>query len=88
MIIESNHPGPGSIRDVHNDYKNSNSLTKHGLELLGQSIEAYLYCILNAQARSKQSIVTGLILLKYKLFSDRFWTILLLIMIVVHGSTI
>ena len=53
--------GPGSIRDVQNDYKkfipkDSDGLTKNGAELLNQSIEAYIYSILGAQARTKQSI--------------------------------
>ena len=56
------HPGPGSIRDVQNDYKkfiakNSNGFTRLGLKLLNESIEAYLCCILGAQARAKQSIL-------------------------------
>lgn len=32
----------------------SNEITKQGIELLSQSIEAYLYAVLGAQARSKQ----------------------------------
>ena len=57
-----NHPGPGSIRDVRNDYKkfiakNSNGFTRVGLKLLNESIEDYLCSILGAQARAKQSIL-------------------------------
>ena len=53
--------GPGQIRDTQNDYKKfiprmSNGLTKSGTELLNQSIEAYLYAILGAQGRTRQSI--------------------------------
>ena len=56
--------GPGQIRDTQNDYKKfvptiSDGLTKNGTELLNQSIEAYLYAILGAQARTRQSIVSN-----------------------------
>ena len=49
-----NHQGPGSIRDVKNDYKkfiakSSNGFTRLGLKLLNESIESYLYCILGAK---------------------------------------
>ena len=52
--------GPGQIRDLHNDYKKfipkiSNGLTIKKTELLNQSFEAYLYAILGAQARTRQS---------------------------------
>ena len=54
-------PSVGFIRDVKNDYKKfvpnvSNGLTIQGTELLNQSIEAYIYSVLGAQARTKQSI--------------------------------
>ena len=53
--------GAWRIRDLHNDFKKfiaarSNGFTKAGTELLNQSIEVYIYCILGAQARTKQSI--------------------------------
>ena len=59
-----NHPGPGSIRDVQNDYKKfisktSYGFTSNGLELLNQSIEAHLHSILGAQARSGQAIINN-----------------------------
>ena len=51
----------GSTRDLKNDYKkfipkDSDGLTKNGAELLNQSIEAYIYSVLGAQARTKQNI--------------------------------
>ena len=51
------------MRDTNNDYKKfvprlSNGLTKKGTELLNQSIESYLYAILGAQARTRQSILS------------------------------
>ena len=54
-------PGVGFIRDLQNDYKKfipkkSDGLTTQGTELLNQSIEAYIYSVLGAQARTKQSI--------------------------------
>ena len=59
-----NHPGPGSMRDVKNDYKKLISktgygFTKIGLELINQSIEAYLYAIVGAQAQSKQATINN-----------------------------
>ena len=59
-----NHPGTGSIRDPQNDYKKfipkiSNGITKKGTELINQSIESYLYCILGAQSRAKQPIISN-----------------------------
>ena len=56
--------GPGQLRDVQNDYKKfipkiSTGLIKKGTELLNHSIEAYIYSILGAQARTRQSIVSG-----------------------------
>ena len=56
--------GPGQIRDTQNDYKKfipkiSDGLIKQGTELLNESIEAYLYAILGAQARTRQSIVSN-----------------------------
>ena len=56
--------GPGQLRDVQNDYKTfvpkfSTGLIKKGTELLNHSIEAYIYSILGAQARTRQSIVSG-----------------------------
>ena len=55
-------PGVGFIRDVKNHYKKfvpkvSNGLFINGTELLNQSIEAYIYSVLGAQARIKQSIL-------------------------------
>ena len=55
--------GPGQLHNTQNDYKKfipkiSDGLTKGGSELLNQSIEAYLYAILGAQARMRQSIVS------------------------------
>ena len=54
-------PGVGFIRDLHNVYKKfipkiSNGLTANGTELLNQSMGAYVYSVLGAQARTKQSI--------------------------------
>ena len=54
-------PGVGFIRDLKNDYKKfvpkiSDGLTANGTELLNQSIEAYIYSVLGALARTKQSI--------------------------------
>ena len=54
-------PGVGFIKDLENDHKKfvpkvSNGLTIKGTELLNQSIEAYIYGVLGAQARTKQSI--------------------------------
>ena len=54
-------PGVGFIRDLQNHYKKfipkkSDGLTTQGTELLNQSIEAYIYSVLGAQARTKQSI--------------------------------
>ena len=56
--------GPGQLRDTQNDYRKfvpsaSDGLTKKGTELLNASIEAYLYSILGAQARTRQSIVSN-----------------------------
>ena len=56
--------GPGQLRDVQNDYKKfvpkiSTGLIKKGTELLNHSIEAYIYSILGAQARTRQSIVSS-----------------------------
>ena len=56
--------GPGQLRDVQNDYKKfipkiSTGLIKKETELLNHSIEAYIYSILGAQARTRQSIVSG-----------------------------
>ena len=53
--------GAWRIRDLKNDFKKfiaskSNGFTKKGTELINQSIEAFIYCILGAQARTKQSI--------------------------------
>ena len=53
--------GVGSIRDLKNVYKKfipkkSDGLTTQGTELLNQSIESYIYSVLGAQARTKQSI--------------------------------
>ena len=50
------------IKDIQGDYKRycartSNGMTKLGQELLNQSIEVYMYALLGAQAKSKQSIV-------------------------------
>ena len=57
-----NHPGRGSIGDIQNDYKKfipkySNGFTQQGLKLINKSIESYLYSILGAQAKAKQSII-------------------------------
>ena len=54
-------PGVGLIRDLQNDYKKfvpkvSDGLTIQGTELLNHSIESYIYSVLGAQARTKQSI--------------------------------
>ena len=54
-------PGVGFIRDFKNDYKKfipkkSDWLTSQGTELLNQSIESYIYSVLGAQAKTKQSI--------------------------------
>ena len=56
--------GPGQIRDTQNDYRKfipkvSDGLIKKEIELLNQSIEAYLYAILGSQARTRQSIVSN-----------------------------
>ena len=56
--------GPGQLRDTQNDYKEfvpkiSNGLVEKGTELINNSIEAYIYSILGAQARTRQSIVSG-----------------------------
>ena len=53
--------GVGSIRDLKNVYKKfipkkSDGLTTQGTELLNQSIESYIYSVIGAQARTKQSI--------------------------------
>ena len=55
--------GPGQLRDVQNDYrkfvpKTNSGLIKKGTELLNHSIEAYIYSIFGAQARTRQSIVS------------------------------
>ena len=56
--------GPGQLRDTQNDYKKfvpkiSNGLVEKGTELINHSIEAYIYSILGAQARTRQSIVSS-----------------------------
>lgn len=53
--------GVKRIRDVKNDYKKLvpkllNDLTKQSTALLNKSIESFVYCILGAQAETKQSI--------------------------------
>ena len=59
-----NHPGTGSIRDPQNDYKKftpkiSNGIIKKGTELINQSIESYLYCILGGQSQARQAIISN-----------------------------
>lgn len=63
--VLQNHRGPGSIWDAHNNYEkfivqNSYGFTSNALELLNQIVEAYLYSILGAQARSRQAIIKKL----------------------------
>ena len=49
---------------LHSDYKRyvpivSNGFTKIGIQYLNESIEAFLYSILGAQARTKQSVISN-----------------------------
>ena len=53
--------GVGLIRDVQNDYRKfipnkSDGLAVNGTELLNESIEAYIYSVLGAEAKTRQSI--------------------------------
>ena len=69
--------GVDFIRDLPNDYKKfipkkSDVLRTQGTELLNQSIESYIYSVLGAQARTKQSIYgSRASALEHKKFLDR-----------------
>ena len=49
---------------LHNDYKQyipviSNGFTQIGIQYINQSIESYLYAILDSQAKTKQPIISA-----------------------------
>ena len=70
-------PGVGFIHDLPNDYKKfipkkSDGFRTQETELLNQSIESYIYSVLGAQARTKQSVYgSRASALEHKRFLDR-----------------